>query len=115
MVLSWTKSANFLQKNALKLHIDVYLRAKFEVSSIILTSFRQGGNFTPPPPQNESLKSPPRLGLNSSKHLNWISLMSYKKHLDDSFYRNELTVAKNVFLLSPYKAHIKLPRRGYFF
>ena len=45
--------------------MDVYLRAKFEVSSIILTSFRQGGNFTPPPPppQNKALKSPPRLGL----------------------------------------------------
>ena len=48
----------FLQKNAdigkikgarhwkvylLELHMDVYLRAKFEVSSIILTSFRFGG------------------------------------------------------------------------
>ena len=25
----------------------VYVRAKFEVSSTILTSFRNGGNFTP--------------------------------------------------------------------
>ena len=43
----------------------VYLRGKFEVSSITLTSFGQGvGNFTPsPPPQNEHLKIPPRLGL----------------------------------------------------
>ena len=44
----------------------VYLRAKFEVSSIILTSFRQGVILPPPPPtppQNEPLKSPPRLGL----------------------------------------------------
>ena len=43
------------------------LRAKFEVSSIIRTSFRQWGNFnTPPPPptcQNKPLKIPPRLGL----------------------------------------------------
>ena len=40
--------------------MGVYLRAKFEVSSIILT-----GNFTPAPltAQNEPLKSPPRLGL----------------------------------------------------
>ena len=53
----------------------VYLRVKFEVSSVILTSFKQGrvggwGNFTPPPPQNEPLKSPLRLGLkkfNNSK------------------------------------------------
>ena len=46
----------------------VYLRAKFEVSSVILTSFRQGVEICtttppPPPPQNEPLKSPPRLGL----------------------------------------------------
>ena len=45
------------------IYVCVYLCAKFEVSSIILTSFRQGGNFTPLPPQNEPLKSPPRLGL----------------------------------------------------
>ena len=46
--------------------MSVYLRAKFEVSSITLTSFRHGGGlFYPPPPptQNEPLKSPPRLGL----------------------------------------------------
>ena len=44
--------------------MGVYLRAKFEVSGIILTGFRHGTNFTPPPaPQNESLKGPPRLGL----------------------------------------------------
>ena len=54
----------------MKLHMGVYLRAKFEVSSLILTSLRGGagvggGNFTPPPPtpQKESLKSPPRLEL----------------------------------------------------
>ena len=37
----------------------VYLRAKFEVSSIILASFRQGGgdNFTSPPP---TLKGTPK-------------------------------------------------------
>ena len=39
----------------------VYLHAKFEVSSIILTSFRQGDIFTPPPPQYELLKSSPRV------------------------------------------------------
>ena len=49
----------------LKLNMCVYLRnlrTKFQVSSIILTSFRQGG-FYPHPPQNKPLKSPPRLGL----------------------------------------------------
>ena len=45
--------------------MGVYLPAKFEISSIILTSFRQrGGEFyLPPLPQSEPLKSPPRLGL----------------------------------------------------
>ena len=43
----------------------VYLRAKFKVSSIILTSFRQGVVLLPPPTlQNEPLKSQPKLGLN---------------------------------------------------
>ena len=42
----------------------VYLRTKLQVSSIILTSLKQGGNF--PPPQNEPLKSTLRLVLNSS-------------------------------------------------
>ena len=49
--------------------MGVYLHAKFEVSSIILTSFRQGVEVIlppPSPPQNEPLKSPPRLGLSLS-------------------------------------------------
>ena len=43
----------------------VYLRTKFQVSSIILTSFRQRGGVIlhPAPPLNKSVKSPPRLGL----------------------------------------------------
>ena len=47
--------------------MGLYLRAKFEVSCIILTTFRQGRVILAPPPlsppQNEPLKSPPRLGL----------------------------------------------------
>ena len=42
--------------------MGVYLPAKFKVSSIILTGFRQGV-ILPPSPQNEPLKSPPRSGL----------------------------------------------------
>ena len=41
----------------LKLHMGVYLDAKFEVSGIILTSFRQGKGVilpTPPPPPHTS-------------------------------------------------------------
>ena len=49
------------------LNLCVYLCTKFQVSSIIITSFKQEGNFTPPPtpttPRNKPLKSPPRLGL----------------------------------------------------
>ena len=44
--------------------------AKFHVSSTILTSFRQGGTFSPAP-KNEPLKSPPRLGLS----LIWIIVL----------------------------------------
>ena len=40
------------------------LMYQIQVSSIILKSFRQGENFTPPPSsQYEPLRSPPRLGL----------------------------------------------------
>ena len=54
--------------------MSVYLRAKSEVSSITLTSFRwrtggKGGSFISLPPQNKPLKGPPRLGL-SNKHFN---------------------------------------------
>ena len=45
--------------------MSVYLRAKFEVSSIILTSFRQGGegNSLPRHTSKQPLKRLPRLGL----------------------------------------------------
>ena len=73
--------------------MSVYLRAKFEISSIILTSFRlgRGGDFTSPT-QNETLKSPPRLGLSGKtilglKYLGQI-LLSFKvkvKEINMSF------------------------------
>ena len=59
----------YLKVYFLKLHMCMYLRAKFEVSSIILTSFRKelgGGErgwvILSPPTQNEPLKRPTRLG-----------------------------------------------------
>ena len=49
-------------------NICVYLPTKFQVSSIILTSFRQGVLCTPlPPTANKSRKSQPRVGLKSSR------------------------------------------------
>ena len=48
--------------------MGVYLRSNFEVSRIILTSLRQGEVIIPPAkPQNEPLKSTPRLELSSLK------------------------------------------------
>ena len=44
--------------------MGVFLRAKFEAFSIILTGFRQGwvgATLSPPKPHNEPLKSPPTL------------------------------------------------------
>ena len=51
----------------LKLNMGVYLRAKFDVSSIILTSFRQGGggNFTLHPPTSKGTpKKPTQIRVN---------------------------------------------------
>ena len=43
--------------------MGVYLHAKFEVFGIIVTCFRQGGNFTTATSKRTPKKSPPRLGL----------------------------------------------------
>ena len=43
--------------------MGVYLRTKFQVSSVILTSLRQGIILPPVPPQDGPLKYPTRLGL----------------------------------------------------
>ena len=44
----------------------VYVRIKFQVSSLIVTNLT-GGTPPPPPPQNEPLKNPLRIWLNK-KH-----------------------------------------------
>ena len=52
--------------------MSVYLRAKFQVSSITLTSFRRGGGgviLPLTPTQNEPSKSPLRLGFRENKEL----------------------------------------------
>ena len=53
----------------------VYLLAKLEVSSIILTSVRRGV-ILPPQPQNKHLKTQPRLGLREFQILGKHSLVS---------------------------------------
>ena len=76
--------------------MDVYLHAKFEVSSTILTRFRQGGgggNFTPLPPQNEPLKSPPRLRLSDL-----FNRPTYLKGRS-SYYLFVRLLAEKIFLL----------------
>ena len=53
--------------------MGVYLRAEFEVSSIILQVLdrleRGGVILPPPPPQKEPLKSPPTLGLRLNDYI----------------------------------------------
>ena len=94
----------------MKLNMFVYFRAKFEAFSIILVIFRKGcvgcvcecssggGGYLP---QNEHLKSPPRLGLNElcgkyvwilkgvNLHFNWINLinvLNFPKQLAADLY-----------------------------
>ena len=60
----------------------VYLRAKFEVSRVIIINFRQGVILPilssppppPPPPQSKPRKTPPRLGLKPMNEL-WVKLI----------------------------------------
>ena len=63
----------------------VYLRAKFQVSSIIqqVCLSSKEGNFTPPPLlQNEPLKSSPRLGL---------SILDASKPIKEKFVDTKLS------------------------
>ena len=95
----------------LKLNMCEYLRAKFEVSSMILTSFRQEGGeeFNPPPipprthtlsPQNEPLKSPPRLGLKSRLNYQYKRKNSEERNKFIAFFWCELNVVfKTLFVI----------------
>ena len=57
----------------LKLHMNVCLRAKFQFSSITLTSFRQGVILGPPPTAKQTPKKPTQIRLkkNLSKARRW--------------------------------------------
>ena len=79
----------------LKLHMCAYLRTKFQVSSLILKSFRRG-NFIPPP-EKEHLKSPPRLGL---KDIFLLTLKCYSIYLSWNLFRVILFFLHNSNLCS---------------
>ena len=64
--------------------MGVYLRDKCEVSSVILTGFRQGVGIIPPlSSQNEPLKSPPRLGLTLLSSVNFLGTTN-KTNINDT-------------------------------
>ena len=59
--------------------MGVYLRTKFQVSSLILTSFRQGVILPSPSSENKPLKSPPGLVLRKS-HKSWNNQHPFHPH-----------------------------------
>ena len=86
----------------------VHLCVKFQDSSIILTSFRQGrgleGNFTP---KNELLKSPLRLGLiigffkKNLKNLSKIGIHSYLPNCKNrGSFRNAFFLPVSAYYIS---------------
>ena len=98
-----------------------YLRAKFEVSSIVLTIFRTEGGVIPPPPptpQNEPLKSSPRLGLSAdlsytykcvfqvSVNLNVIPTSFLAFHIPLIFARQQLKISEICPQFQPIKLEI---------
>ena len=71
----------------------VYLLAKLEVSSIILTSVRRGV-ILPPQPQNKHLKTQPRLGLREFQILGKHSLVSSLPSIVIFNVKNEKCLSK---------------------
>ena len=83
----------------------VYLRTKFQVPGIILTSFIQreiGADFTPPlsPLQNEPLNSPPRLGL--KYHLIPPSIINLMNSLYSDYF---ISITTKDFITNPIKVN----------
>ena len=65
--ISKIKKAWYSKVHFLKLHMCVYLHAKFQFSSIIVTGFRQvegGVILTPPPTSKWTPKKPTQIGVN---------------------------------------------------
>ena len=72
----------------------MYLRIIFQVSTIVLTSFRQGV-ILPPPPQKEPLESPPRLGLINIQAFR--PATSLKRDSNTDFFLRNCKIFKNSF------------------
>ena len=90
----------------------MYLRAKFEVSSIILTNFRQ--RLIPPAtPQTEPLKSPPRLRLIMFYLRNiYISLFLIHAATQKFRLRNSENVNINITIFNPFSDVFRGYRSG---
>ena len=59
-----------------EIHMCVYLSTKFQVSSIILTSFRQGGDFTPLPLTAKlTPKKPIQIRVKLKYTTNWFKVL----------------------------------------
>ena len=88
----------------------VYLSIIFQVvSSIILTSFRQGGKviLTTPPPQYKLLRNPPRLVL--TLHILWIILRKISECLFVAVFDIKKLILQhqlNRFYLEYYCKHV---------
>ena len=84
----------------------LYLCVKFEVSTLILTSFRQGvgagggGNFTLPRTSDELLKSPPRLGLRKTVFMTKLSCkVQYLKHYYKTKIKNNMVITIIIIII----------------
>ena len=78
----------------------LYLCAKFEVSSIILMSFRQGDNFTPPPPTSKRTpKKPTQIRVNI-QNINSNTYIIFLKFFQSFFFMENLFLPSYIYLSS---------------
>ena len=72
-----------------KLHMGVYLYVKFEVSSIILTNFRQGGGVILHLTSKQTPKKPTQIRANESiEHVKQMKLKNKKQSDIKSLFRS---------------------------
>ena len=82
--------------------MGVYLRTKFQISSVILTRFRQGIILPPFPPQDGPLKCPQRLGLMRLLYCFW---NNYSWVSSIRGYSNVISISKSI---RPFEFFLKL-------